>query len=109
MGPSGVWRLCLCCRTSFFYFNYFYYNGIIRVWDADSATYFSDVPFPNKDKPDVDFLRNNVQSVVTNETQIICNVVNSRNYNNLIVINFAELAFNEKIILEKKSSSQQAN
>ena len=45
------------------------------------------------------------KGVVTNETQIICNVVNSRNYNNLIVINFAELAFKGKSSLPKQLAS----
>ncbi len=47
-----------------------------------------------------------VQIFVMNESQIICNVVISRNYNNLIVINFAELAFNGKSSLRK---NHQAN
>ena len=53
---------CVYVVELVFYFCYFYYNGIVRVWDADSATYFSDVrsPFPNKDKSDFEFLRNKI-------------------------------------------------
>jgi hypothetical protein len=42
-----------------------------------------------------------VESVVTNESQIICNAVNSRNNNDLIVINFAKLPFKGKSSLRK--------
>jgi len=42
-----------------------------------------------------------VESFVMNEIQIICKVVNRENYNNLIVINFAKLAFNGKSSLRK--------
>ena len=128
-------------------------NGIVRVWDPDSGTYFSDLRLQNEGRSitfvtkigvnskfivicwhyanenelsylsiyDLQAIKNtnspsrhllytlevplDVQSVVTNKTQIICNVVNSRNYNNLIVINFAELAFKGKSSLPKQLAS----
>jgi F-box-like len=128
-------------------------DGIVRVWNAESETYFSDVrwPFPSKNGRDVEFIKKticvnskvlvigwkyrheemsylsvydlqaikninsnpnshllytlgvplDVQGFVMNESQIICDTVNSGNYNNLIVINFAKLPFKGKSSLRK--------